>query len=55
MQCLGREEPCPVGYYYESVGPKVTGALKALAGKSICKKCHSKLVSIFMNLTFYAR
>lgn len=40
MQCLGKDEPCPDGYFYESVSPKATGPLKPLAGKSICRKCH---------------
>ena len=33
---------CPVGYYYEWVGPQEQGPLKPLAGKSICRKCHPR-------------
>ncbi|CAL8135471.1 unnamed protein product [Orchesella dallaii] len=40
--CLGKEDVCPTGYYYESVSPKESGALKPLAGKSVCKRCHSR-------------
>ncbi|CAG7730524.1 unnamed protein product [Allacma fusca] len=41
-RCLGKDEPCPDGYYYETVGPKEQGVLKAMSGKSVCKKCHSR-------------
>ncbi|XP_035704636.1 epidermal growth factor receptor isoform X2 [Folsomia candida] len=41
-QCLGRDETCPRGYYYESVSPKESGPLKALAGKIVCRKCHQR-------------
>jgi hypothetical protein len=39
---LGKDEACPVGHYFESVSPKESGSLKALAGKAVCKKCHPK-------------
>lgn len=39
---MGKDDICPVGYYYDTVSPKETGALKPLAGKSVCKKCHPR-------------
>lgn len=39
--CLQKKEPCPDGYYYEWLSPQEQGALKPLAGKAVCKKCHS--------------
>lgn len=41
-RCLGKEDVCPTGYYYDTVSPKETGQLKPLAGKSVCKKCHPR-------------
>lgn len=41
-RCLGKDDTCPTGYYYDTVSPKETGTLKPLAGKSVCKKCHPK-------------
>ena len=41
-RCLKKNEMCPVGYYYEWVGPQEQGPLKPLAGKSICRKCHPR-------------
>lgn len=41
-RCLHKNETCPNGYYYEWVGPLEQGgaALRALAGKAVCRKCH---------------
>ncbi|XP_008214045.1 epidermal growth factor receptor isoform X2 [Nasonia vitripennis] len=39
--CLQKKEPCPDGYYYEWLSPLEKGPLKPLAGKAVCKKCHS--------------
>lgn len=33
-------ESCPDGYYDEWLGPHEQGALKPLAGKAICRRCH---------------
>lgn len=41
-RCLQKNESCPDGYYYEWVGPQEQGALKPLAGKAICRKCHPR-------------
>ncbi|XP_054273985.1 epidermal growth factor receptor isoform X2 [Macrosteles quadrilineatus] len=41
-RCLQRNESCPDGYYYEWVLPQEQGALKPLAGKAICRKCHPR-------------
>lgn len=41
-KCLQKNESCPDGYYYEWVGPQEQGALKPLAGKAICRKCHPR-------------
>jgi len=41
-RCLGKGETCPDGYYFESVIPEQQGALKPLAGKSVCRKCHHR-------------
>jgi len=41
-RCLKKSDMCPVGYYYEWVGPQEQGPLKPLAGKSICRKCHPR-------------
>lgn len=30
------------GYYYEWVNPQEQGALKPLAGKGVCRKCHPR-------------
>ncbi|KAK0178377.1 hypothetical protein PV328_002328 [Microctonus aethiopoides] len=40
--CLQKREPCPEGHYYEWVSPQEQGALKPLAGKGVCRKCHPK-------------
>ncbi|XP_020278883.1 epidermal growth factor receptor isoform X2 [Pseudomyrmex gracilis] len=41
-RCLYKNEPCPDGYYYEWVNPQEQGALKPLAGKGVCRKCHPR-------------
>ncbi|KAE9544778.1 hypothetical protein AGLY_000320 [Aphis glycines] len=43
-RCLHKNETCPNGYYYEWVGPLEQGgaALRALAGKAVCRKCHPR-------------
>lgn len=41
-RCLQRNESCPDGYYYEWVLPQEQGALKPLAGKAICRRCHPR-------------
>ncbi|XP_037071793.1 epidermal growth factor receptor-like [Pollicipes pollicipes] len=41
-RCLNANESCPVGHYFEFVGPQKQGPLKALAGKGICRKCHER-------------
>lgn len=33
---------CQIGYFYEWVSPQEHGALKALAGKAVCRKCHPR-------------
>ncbi|XP_012269849.2 epidermal growth factor receptor isoform X2 [Athalia rosae] len=40
--CLHKGEPCPEGYYWEWIGPQERGALRALAGKAVCRKCHPR-------------
>ncbi|RLU25658.1 hypothetical protein DMN91_001815 [Ooceraea biroi] len=40
--CLQKREPCPDGHYYEWVSPMEQGALKPLAGKAVCRKCHPR-------------
>lgn len=40
--CLQKRESCPEGYYYEWVSPQEQGALKPLAGKGVCRKCHPR-------------
>lgn len=40
--CLQKREPCPDGHYYEWVSPQEQGALKPLAGKAVCRKCHPR-------------
>ncbi|XP_037941760.1 epidermal growth factor receptor-like [Teleopsis dalmanni] len=40
--CLMKNDKCPVGYYLEYVNPQEQGALKPLAGKTICRKCHPR-------------
>lgn len=41
---MHKNETCPNGYYYEWVGPLEQGgaALRALAGKAVCRKCHPR-------------
>ncbi|KAG1701737.1 Epidermal growth factor receptor [Nymphon striatum] len=39
--CLKENEPCPIGYYMEWVGP-VHGKLQVMAGKTICRECHHR-------------
>lgn len=41
-RCLQKNESCPDGYFYEYVQPQEQGALKPLAGKAICRKCHPR-------------
>ncbi|XP_014284376.1 epidermal growth factor receptor [Halyomorpha halys] len=41
-RCLQKNESCPDGYYHEYVQPQEQGALKPLAGKTICRKCHPR-------------
>uniref|UniRef100_A0A1B6MBK8 Epidermal growth factor receptor n=1 Tax=Graphocephala atropunctata TaxID=36148 RepID=A0A1B6MBK8_9HEMI len=41
-RCLQHNESCPDGYYYEFVLPQEQGALKPLAGKAICRRCHPR-------------
>ncbi|CAH1394458.1 unnamed protein product [Nezara viridula] len=41
-RCLQKNESCPDGYYNEYVQPQEQGALKPLAGKTICRKCHPR-------------
>ncbi|KAG8192328.1 hypothetical protein JTE90_002148 [Oedothorax gibbosus] len=42
-QCLKADEPCPEGFYLEYIGGiHEEGALKALTGRSVCRKCHSQ-------------
>ncbi|XP_012281955.1 epidermal growth factor receptor isoform X3 [Orussus abietinus] len=40
--CLQKKEACPDGYFYEWVALQEQGALKPLAGKAVCKKCHPR-------------
>lgn len=39
-RCLRADENCPDGYYDEWLGSSEQGALKPLAGKAICRRCH---------------
>lgn len=41
-QCLKADESCPDGFYHEYISPQEEGTLKALTGKSVCRKCHSR-------------
>ncbi|XP_037903590.1 epidermal growth factor receptor isoform X2 [Hermetia illucens] len=42
-RCLGKNESCPIGYYFEYfMSQEQTNALKALAGKILCRKCHPR-------------
>lgn len=41
-RCLHKDENCPIGYYDEFVLPREQGAMKPLAGKAICRKCHPR-------------
>ncbi|XP_064475004.1 epidermal growth factor receptor-like isoform X2 [Ornithodoros turicata] len=41
-QCLKSEEPCPLGFYKEFIGPQEEGPLKSLTGKFVCRKCHQR-------------
>ncbi|XP_033224420.1 epidermal growth factor receptor-like isoform X2 [Belonocnema kinseyi] len=40
--CLQKAESCPDGYFYEWISPQEQGLLKPLAGKAVCRKCHSR-------------
>lgn len=41
--CLRKDEACPDGYYDDWVVPhEQASALRALAGKAICRKCHPR-------------
>ncbi|XP_058792194.1 epidermal growth factor receptor isoform X2 [Phymastichus coffea] len=39
--CLQKKDPCPDGHYFEWISPQEQGALKPLAGKAVCRKCHA--------------
>ncbi|KAF6201622.1 hypothetical protein GE061_004015 [Apolygus lucorum] len=42
-KCLQKNELCPDGYYYDHVTPQEQQpALRPLAGKGICRKCHPR-------------
>ena len=42
VQCLQEKQACPDGSFYEYVAPQVPQEkLKSLAGKAICRPCHS--------------
>ncbi|XP_042865529.1 epidermal growth factor receptor-like isoform X2 [Penaeus japonicus] len=40
--CLHEKEACPTGYFSEWVAHLETGALRRLAGKTICRRCHPR-------------
>ncbi|KAK4296732.1 hypothetical protein Pmani_030810 [Petrolisthes manimaculis] len=42
LNCLPESEPCPIGYFSEWVVHHETGDLRMLAGKTICRRCHSR-------------
>lgn len=42
LNCLPENEACPIGYFSEWVVHHETGDLRMLAGKTICRRCHSR-------------
>ena len=42
VKCLSENDQCPMGYFSEWVSHKEKSHLRHIAGKTMCRKCHSR-------------